>query len=127
MRKFFIEEYPEEYQLTRKKIATAFRSLRKKGFIAKINFMCCMNCGSTSLFSDLVSSEKYSSYVFWHNQDEKKFQETGQVYLAYGGLDYNEEIGKEIKSALEEQELKVIWNGLPYQRILVHCENAYDQ
>lgn len=93
--------------LTSKKLTDAFRNLRRDGFVAKRNWMCCQNCGVHALPEDT------QDYVFYHCQDADTLREKDKVYLAWGGD------GDQIKRRCEEAGLYVVWDGRPETRILV--------
>lgn len=93
---------------TKKKLNAAFRALRKVGYTAKQNFWCCQNCAWHAL-----TDEEADKAVFYHQQDNDTFKETGECYLAWSGN------GAEIVGILEEAGLTVTWNGSDTQRIMV--------
>lgn len=88
------------------KINKGFRALRKAGYTAKQNFMCCQNCGCAALYDN--ESEKY---VFYHKQDAEYLKKNGNVYLAHRGN------GEEIVKILRDSGLIVEWDGDDSHRI----------
>jgi hypothetical protein len=48
----------------RTNLTKAFAELRKNGYFAKQNFLCCQSCGWAAL-----SDEEAKNAVFYHNQD----------------------------------------------------------
>jgi hypothetical protein len=92
-------------------ITKAFRALRKKGYIAKQNFMCCQSCALAEL------PEGTEKYVFYHRQDNTQLIRTGSCHLAWGGD------GKAIVDVLEAEGLLTSWDGSPHSRILIAYDN----
>jgi hypothetical protein len=88
------------------KIAKAFRTLRKLGYFARQNWMCCQGCG----WAAVPDQDKV---VFYHSQDREHFIETGNLYLSWSGD------GEEIVKAFHEAGLCVKWDGDTGTRILV--------
>jgi len=92
-----------------KKIEPAFEQLRKAGYFAEQDFMCCQSCGWAS-----VPEEQEDKAVFYHEQDKEDL-EFGSVLLAWSGN------GQEIVDILSEHinslYFKVNWNGLDTSRI----------
>jgi len=89
-------------------LTVAFKSLRKKGYFAKQNFMCCLSCGNSA-----IPKDKKKKFVFYHRQDAETLRQYGYCYLAWGGN------GKEIVETLEAEGLKVVWNGDSLKRIKI--------
>jgi hypothetical protein len=98
---------------TKKDITTAFRELRKKGYFAKQNFMCCRTCGW-----DAVPEEKAEKAVFYHHQDtDRAFDVFGnlvdELYLSWSGD------GVEISNVFINLGMKAIWDGSQGTRIKI--------
>lgn len=89
------------------KITIAFRSLRKKGYFAKQNFMCCQSCGFAAV------PEGIEKVVFYHNQDKQRASKNGHVYMSWAGD------GNEIVAELKAAGAVVEWDGSESTRILV--------
>ena len=89
-------------------VRKAFSALRKAGYFAKMNFMCCQSCGWAA-----VPSEKAEKVVFFHAQDNEQRKAGKNFLLAWAGA------GKEIVSILKAAGLKVHWNGSLSERILI--------
>ena len=97
-------------------VRKAFSALRKAGYFAKMNFMCCQSCGWAA-----VPSEKAEKAVFFHAQDNAR-RKTGKSFcLSWSGD------GKEIVSILKAAGLKIQWQGSSHQRILVAQEERNDK
>jgi ankyrin repeat protein len=62
-------------------------------------------------------------YCFYHGQDLDHVMESGELYLAFGDFledkDRRGEIGRRIKSALEDAGFTVEWSGSVRERLLV--------
>lgn len=84
----------------------AFKALRKAGYTAKQNFMCCQGCAWSAM-----SDKEAEKAVFYHRQDSADLKESGTCYLAWSGD------GKEIVKILEENGVKVDWEGDKNKRI----------
>ena len=113
------------------KLTEAFKILRKEGFIARQNFMCCGNCAGYDI-ATIVSKmpekkrAKVKGCVFYHHQDNDRLKETGKVMLAYGPLETSAhgtvglpdvEVGRRVVEVLKQVGLTVDWNGEGSQRI----------
>ena len=57
----------------------AFRELRKLGYFARQNFMCCQNCAWAAVPLDVTK------VVFYHKQDADQLNDTGECFLAWSG------------------------------------------
>lgn len=92
----------------KEKISNAFRELRRLGYFARQNFMCCQTCGWAE-----VPEDKADKAVFYHHQDKERLDREGKLYLNWSGD------GNLIKSVFEKCGLKVEWNGTDSTRIKV--------
>ena len=106
----------------RQRLFEAFKELRKKGYIARANFMCCSKCASAVLWRELNISTKIGS-VYWSQRDENHFLKIGEVYIGFessiGTPEVDVLIGKYIVSTLISFGLDVEWDENPNTRILV--------
>lgn len=106
------------YRYNRKKtyrrLNRAFHLMRKRGLLAKANFLCCSNCAGTEITNiaeKLIASKKrtkesITGCCFYHNQDNEiidsylgrtngwggymrggEFPKQNALHLRYGGLD----------------------------------------
>ncbi len=89
-------------------LTLAFKSLRKQGYFARQNFMCCQSCGWAA-----VPEGKEEKVVFFHRQDAECLKEGRPVYLAWSGN------GKEICDVLKDHGMVVDWNGNQDTRICI--------
>lgn len=115
----------DEINSTRDRLVhTVFKALRKSGFIARANFMCCQGCAGAEI-SDMAKKRGHSPYVFWHRQDEDSAQRSNRWYLAYGHTnpkttaDQAIHVGEMVAVACRAAGLKVEWDGSNMTRILV--------
>lgn len=116
----------------RDKMKSVFAELRKRGFIARMNHLCCMNCASTDLGAKAEERE-LRRIAYWHRQDEEYLQKSGSLYIGYGWAEYTgerlsnqkhdeltRETGLLIADELKRQGVPYYWDGDPNQRILVN-------
>lgn len=94
------------------KIKASFAKLRKEGFFARMNFLCCQSCA-------WAATPDVANVVFYHQQDADSFNSYGNVkpndrlYLAHQGN------SKRIVEVLTENGLRVEWNGKETTRIAI--------
>lgn len=89
-------------------LSKAFRALRKEGYTAKQNFMCCQSCAWAEL-----SEKEAEKAVFYHNQDYRDLKHHQDLYLAWAGD------GNHIANTLRNFGMEVDWDGTPNTRIAV--------
>ena len=100
----------------------AFEELNGAGVIARQNFSCCMNCGSSEIHDERDDSREWRGYVFFHEQDTDRLLESGSVYLAYGAfepVDLHQLVETDILPVLARHGLQPGWDGDLDTRILV--------
>jgi hypothetical protein len=90
------------------KITNAFKELRKLGYFARQNFLCCQTCAWYA-----VPDEKAEKAVFYHNQDNSRLINEGSCNLAWAGD------GNEIVSVLNKHGIKTEWDGSDSKRIVI--------
>jgi hypothetical protein len=107
-------------------LSSAFRVLRRKGLIARQQFMCCQGCALNKLAQEYNAAEpKPAGYVFFHRQDAKTFARDGCVHLAFGVFGHEQgartarDVGKLVVEACEAAGCPVDWSGNPGTKILV--------
>mgnify|MGYP001218759067 CR=1 FL=1 len=124
----FNEQEQKKIYSGRQAVIRAFKKLRKLGYIAKANYLCCMNCATTAIWDDYSSmpdspkKEKLIGVVYWHRQNEQNIWEQGILYLGFGELDdkvKGEILGAEIVKVLKTEGLAVKREGNPDVKILV--------
>ena len=96
---------PYHVNIARSRISSAFSELRRRGWVARMNFSCCMGCG----FSEI--GDENENVVFFHRQDNEDLNEKAGCYLAWGGN------AEELLFALTKQGLAVRWDGKKSTRI----------
>lgn len=72
----------EELREIRARVQKAFRWLRRRGFVCRARYKCCMTCaihGIAALARE--SNKEYSCY--WHWQDDEYFEAIGELYLRF--------------------------------------------
>jgi hypothetical protein len=101
------------------RLTDAFRVLDAAGIVAREDFACCQNCGTTEIGAEVVDTAR--GYVFYHGQDADRAVDGDGVWLAFGLFDSppSAEIGAEIAAALSAEGLTVNWDHSPGQRIHV--------
>jgi hypothetical protein len=117
------------------KLTKAFRSLRRQGFIARQNFLCCQTCAgyeATQIAERMtLLGKKVEGCVFYHQQDARQFNEDGTLYLAYGDLKSSKlgkigrltkEVGEMVVAALRAEGLEPEWDGDPDRRIFLSLD-----
>jgi hypothetical protein len=125
--------------LVKRHISRAFEDLRKQGFLAKENFLCCQTCAGYDLTIEaeklIKEGKEVNGCVYWHGQDEDNWNEIGQMFLAYGEMESEKcgtiglptkEVGKLVMKALKKHHVPCEWNGDPSRRILVSCKEVLD-
>lgn len=118
--------YHPNYHATRPLVLKVFRQLRKLGFVAKPNFMCCGSCASSMTFEEAEETGKVA-VAWWHSQDEESYREGGELYIGFGHVDDNDDdttelgnqVGRTITKLLIDAGLKVTWTGSSDTRICV--------
>jgi len=116
----------------RSNILKAFAYLRRKGIIARANFLCCQNCAGYDITQIAVKQinegKEVNGCVFWHAQDEENWQRSGSMYLAFGNMDSGDigkiglettEVGKMVVEALIKYNVPYEWDGGSGTRIKV--------
>jgi len=102
------EEKKMETMTGREALKKAFANLRKAGYFARMNFMCCTGCAAAA-----VPEDKSEKAVFYHSQDTEGLDQHGEVYLGWAG-DASEIIG-----ILSKLGMWVQWEGTKDNKILV--------
>lgn len=115
----------------------AFKVLRKMGYIARQAFSCCSSCAGydichstgEAIKKDPRKKDKLRGCVFYTRQDYDSMLGTGEVYIAFGGMNITDigrvgvsdvEVGNDVARVLREAGIEVTWNGSPDRRIIAH-------
>ncbi len=94
--------------MEKSKLTKAFQALRKAGYFARQNFMCCQSCAWSAM-----TDEQAKKAVFFHGQDADDLKENGSCHLAWSGN------GKEIVKILEDNGVQTKWEGTDNKRIKI--------
>ncbi len=92
--------------MDKSKLTKAFKELRRKGYFARQNFLCCQSCGWAEM-----TDEQAEKAVFYHQQDNDYLKETGSCHLAWSGD------GQLIVDILVKNGIEVDWDGSNNKRI----------
>ena len=72
----------------RDRLIKVFRELRKEGFLARANFMCCRNCAGSELARKAEElyekGKRVKGAIYWTRQDETDLRNRGRMYISYG-------------------------------------------
>lgn len=90
------------------KLNRFFKALRKAGYFAKQDFLCCQSCGWAAM--DDKEAEKA---VFYHHQDTPDIKAHKSIMLCWSGD------GIEIVTLAKAAGLAVKWDGTKETRIEV--------
>lgn len=91
---------------------TAFEKLNLMGIVAG-RMPCCQSCGHAEM-EQIIKNLELENYIFFHDQDQDRYLETGDLYLAY---DLSEDAKKLVMNVLEDHNLKPEWNWSNNTRI----------
>lgn len=115
--------------MTATNITTAFANLRRQGFLARANFLCCQGCAWSEV--EKLGESRHAA-VFFTRQDAHDLREKGRVYIAFGSTkasatdDERAQIGQRAKAVLEAAGCVVVWSGSADERLLVYRDvNTY--
>jgi hypothetical protein len=104
----------------------AFAALNRQGLVARQNLSCCNNCGFTEIWSEVERAEQEQpviGYVFYHLQCTARAIKTGQLLMAYGSVDDEPEILKQVAETvvteLQRVGLNASWGGTENHPIAV--------
>jgi len=95
-----------------KKLFKAFEALNHMG-VAAGRMYCCQSCGHAEM-EQLIKDLELENYIFFHDQDQDRYLETGELYLAF---DLSEDAKKLVMNVLENHNLKPEWNWSNKTRI----------
>jgi len=87
---------------------SAFKELRKFGYFARQNFMCCQTCGWHA-----IPEGKADKAVFFHQQDNDSKKKGISFCLAWSGD------GQQICDILNRNGVETKWDGTQNTRIEV--------
>ncbi len=108
------------------KLDAAFKTLERKGIVARQHFTCCSNCGHYEIQDEIKAARKKRKvigYAFYHMQDTQSAVDGGGIYIKYDATENDEVkkrlIGQKITDALSSSGLKADWNGDPNTAVFV--------
>ena len=116
----FRRDLKSDWRLDTSSINKAFRKLRTKGWVARMNFTCCGSCGCAELKSK-YGLEDDAKFVFYHQQGNDSLKEHGRTSLVWGGTVKD---GGELVDILDEFGLLPVWNGSTSRTIRIHLPNG---
>lgn len=102
----------------RQKLAAAFRELRKDGWWARMNHLCCQTCLT-------YDTDDEKPYIGFHAQDNERIPESGYTFLTHGPPTdqydtlYDGVWSKRAVRVMEKHGLTVEWDGSMATRIKV--------
>lgn len=115
----------------KKKLNAAFRALRKRGYIARQSFSCCLTCAGCELSGMLKEAHETGKplprgAVYYHRQDAERLRETGRSMLRYGRVEWwggdgeapalttplsTDQVAVEVMEELERAGVPAKWDG----------------
>jgi hypothetical protein len=112
------------------RLDAAFAALEQQGVIARQNFSCCGNCGSSEIWGEIDAARDAGDpaygYAFYHIQDTENAADGGALFLNYGAVDEGEaaalSVAHEIVDALKAKGLETDWDGSWDRRIGVSLD-----
>lgn len=109
----------------------AFVDLRKQGFLAKQNFMCCGNCACTALGNQIKEEPgKYIGAAYYHSQDNDRLKEYGETCIGFAPVDNDAPdwasllVGHAVKNTMLRYGLLVEWEGTSNKKLTVKLPRA---
>ena len=109
----------------------AFTDLRKQGFLAKQNFMCCSTCACAALAKEIRETPcKYIGTAYYHGQDNDRLKDRGEICVGFQPPDDNAEdwghllVGHAVKNTLLRYGLIVEWDGDAGKKLTVTLPRA---
>ena len=112
------------------RLVAAFSDLEQAGIVARENFSCCCNCGSSEIWDEVKNVEEdgqqVRGFTFFHMQDTERAVEGQGVYLSYGAVKEGEapalEIARKVATTIQRHGLVVDWDGTWNKRIGVRLD-----
>lgn len=109
------------------RLDAAFNELERRGIVARQNFSCCLNCGSSEIWAEVDQAQEQGREIrgctFYHEQDTEGAVHGGGLHLAFQSTERGDEaaarVGQEIAEVLRAHGLEYDWNGSGSMRIRV--------
>ena len=114
----------------KKVVSMVFKKLRRRGYLAKMKYWCCVNCATRNLLLEAAQKKAeglvVGGIVHYNEQAEDTLWETGELYLNYCASDgtYGKEaveVGQEICREFQKAGVDVEWDGSPKTTILLRA------
>jgi hypothetical protein len=119
------------------RLSRAFQALRKLGYLARRNYLCCSSCAGASLANEaerlLDAGAKPRGAVFYHRQDTEAFRDGHHLRIRFGqlhtakhgdiGLE-TQSIGQEVMGVLLKCGVAAEWDGNPNTTIMIPYKEA---
>ena len=102
----------------KKLVKAAFKELRDRGFVARMNFACCSTCGSYEL-SEIATDQRLEKVAFYHNQDEDTLLSSGELSVRYFSMNEDKDrtadtlVGSEVFDMLRKHGVYAEWERNP--------------
>ena len=106
----------------KERLNDAFKSLRKRGFVARQNYWCCQSCGWAAV------GDEPKNVIFYHKQDAEAIVDgklVGTLYVAHRFSEQSK--GWEVCAELAKNGLYVNWDGSDDTRIAVINKQNFKQ
>lgn len=102
-------------------LSNAFAALRKNGFYARQNFLCCSGCALSAIADN--RKPKHTSFAYFHKQDADDLKRHGYTYIGFGSFadtpENNRLAGEQARTIFESHGCPVEWDGSPSKRMVV--------
>ena len=119
------------YEL-KEKIRRVFKELRREGYLARMNYLCCCTCAEYDLSQKAKELEKkgkeIEGVVYYHRQGEQGLWEYGDLCLYYGTYKDDDEmrsadrkIGEYIVQKFQSAGVDLEWDGNPNKAITLYA------
>ena len=114
-------------------IKPAFKELRQKDYICRMNFLCCGGCATSELSVMAKEREKLGG-IYWHNQEEERRIQNRSLMFGFLSLEDNTsttDVGNHLTETLQRHinssqlPVKIEWDGSPAKKIELSWKNDY--
>jgi hypothetical protein len=109
------------------RLDSAFYELERRGIVARHNFSCCLDCGSSEIWGEVEQAREQGHEIhgctFYHEQDTERAVHGGGLHLAFQSTEQGDEaaarVGNQIVEVLRAHGLECEWDGSALLRIHV--------